>query len=275
MIRMLLRAIAATGAAATSIADDLIVEFWTHRRHFRLDGDDLPGALVLALNAPGREGSDDLLSDILKREEVLSDKDLGLALIGAGQRAIDADSERLAVIVATWLDKEPADTAAVLLRLPPDIEGQLLMDAESLLRQRLDARKARIAEGKDEAGNPQDDPAEVESLPLRDRGLAGAVAAALDAGRRPMATFLAIQLLASETAEAREIAADQLQRLAPITSEALILLVLNATAEQELASWPRWLGSIDAASLSGAHQDALAGLTRAAWTKAAEDEADG
>jgi len=266
-VQTMLSAAAIKKDAAGQLAEELFRAFRTHRHHYGLEVADLPGALVLSLAAEGEDASE-MLGKVLASSEAVSDEDLGLALIRAGRRVLDADADRAAIVFATWLDTSPLPTARILLELAEDVQNELLDLSIGLVDERLGLRKDRISSGRDEDGNPAEDPEEAESLANRNQGLAEAIDLALACNRKPVAEALAGSLLAADSKEARNLVAPHLKALSPAISSELRSALLVATRHRAISDWPQWLGPIEPDALDGNQQEIVAGLLKAVWNRA-------
>lgn len=266
-VQTMLSAAAIKKDAASQLAEELFRAFRTHRHHYGLEVADLPGALVLSLAAEGEDASE-MLGKVLASGEAVRDEDLGLALVGAGDRVLNADSDRAAIVFATLLDRSPLPTSRILLGLPVDVQDELLDLSMGLVDERLALRKDRVSSGRDEDGNPAEDPEEAESLAKRNQGLAEAIDLALASDRKTAAEALAVSLLAADSREARDLVAPHLKALSPATSSELRSALLVATRHRAISGWPQWLAPIEPDALEGNQQETVADLLKALWNRA-------
>ncbi len=265
-VQTMLSAAAIRKDAASQLAEELFRAFRTHRHHYDLEVADLPGALVLSLAAEGEDASE-MLGKVLASGEAVRDEDLGLALVGAGDRVLNADSDRAAIVFATWLDTSPLPTTRILLRLPVDVQNELLDLGMRLVDERLGLRKDRVSSGRDEDGTPAEDP-EAESLAKRNQSLTEAIDLALASDRKPVAEALAGNLLTADSKEARDLVAPHLKALSPAISSELRSALLVATRHRAISGWPQWLAPIDPDALEGNQRETVADLLKALWNRA-------
>jgi hypothetical protein len=272
-VQTLLSAAAIKKDAAGQLADELLRAFRTHRHHYGLAPPDLAGALVLSLTGEGQD-ADEMLSEVIASRQVETEEELGLELIGAGQRVITADPDRAAMVFATWLDLSPVQTTTILLQLPTRDQDELLKLGTGLLEQRLSRRKERVTAGRDEEGNAIEDPDEAESLAIRNRGFAEAIELALAGERKQVAEALAISLLAANTKDARDLIEEHLADLAPVESTDLCSALLVAARRRAVPSWPHWLSPIQVDALNDRQEEEeeAAQLVRKLWEQATREE---
>jgi hypothetical protein len=269
-VQTMLSAAAIKKKAADQLAGELLRAFKTHSHHYDLQAADLPGALVLSLASESEEAAE-MLGGILASDEAASDEGLGLALIGAGRRILDADGERAATVFGTWLDSSPLSTAKVVLELPRDVQDELLERGMGLVDERLGLRRERV-EGQDAEGNPTENPGEAESLARRNQGLAEAIGLALAGGEGRVAEALAVSLLAADSQEARSLLEPHLEALSPASCEELRSALLVATRRRAVSDWPRWLGPIEPGAVEGVRRETVAALLKTAWNRATDEE---
>lgn len=270
-IHVMLSAAASNAEVAGQSADDLLRAFWAHRRHFSLEREDLPGALVLALNG-NHDGARELLEQLLSRREAEEDQDLGLALIAAGQQVLDLDPDRVGMIFGTWLDRSAVATTSILLKLSGAEKSEILAHGLDPAEERIRIRLERVASGKDADGNPADDPDEAEALAKRNESFAEALALALQDESWDVAEMLALGLLAADSKQARDLVEEHLENLPLAGWTRLKVALLNATRRRALSLWPRWLAPIQPETLDEEQAPEVEALLAKAWREAASGD---
>ena len=266
-IHVMLSAVAANSEVAGQSADELLRAFGTHQHHFSLEREDLSGALILALRGH-HDGAGELLEEVLGRREAEEDEELGLALIAAGRPVLDLDPDRVGMIFATWLDRSTVSTTSTLLDLGKKDQKEILDHSIDLVEERVRGRLKRVDSERDDEGNLPEEPEEEEALARRNEEFSEAIGLALQKGLSKVAEALMIGLLAADTQQARDLAEEHLEPLAPARSSRLRTALLAATKRRVISRWPHWLTPVEAKALDEGQMPEVEALLDKAWQKA-------
>ena len=207
------------------MADELLTALVTYGRGYALKPDDITGALALSL-ASDSPAATEMRAIVLKREEVLSERDLGLTILEKAPALAKADSKRVSEVLAARL----ADTAASeILQALPDTHDDLVV---ALVRDIEDAAE------------------EDEERVLSPADLREFAEAALDVKRHSLALAAFDRLLAFDSQEGRTEAETIIGQFAPITDPTRVRSVLGtASVAPSPSTWPQWLEPVAPAAV--------------------------
>jgi hypothetical protein len=221
--RGLLLALAEAHVPLDSVAPALTSDVDHYRRRRGLRAEDLPGAFSLALAA----GHDDLLRELLDREEAVDEQGYRVALIRATPQLWPEHGRRLAEVCAAEIVHDSAGVAETLATFPEDLAAGLLRASTSRVTKNV-AKDLSLAHKQDT------DPETREQIERHvDRQLAeiaGLARALVDWRRKRLAELALLTLVASSRGSRLE--REVLAELRPLETQEATLAVLE--------DLPRW-----------------------------------
>ena len=248
--RSLFAALSATTEDLSSVANDVLTALTTYSDGYALAADDLEGALRLALSSQGTAARQ-MRVEIMAREEIISDENLGIAVLRDAPNLVVPGSNRLSVVLAARL----ADTQAT------DVVEALATASDQLLDSLVRDIPAPVTSDADVDTEQTDEP----TLPV---DLGEFAIALLDAKREIVAASAFDRLLALDSLEGRNEGIKIIDRFAPISDEERAKAVLQSANRRQLLEWPVWLKPIASDSLKLAtpgNEEVILTAVKALW----------
>ena len=250
-------------------ASEIAAAVSSHFGRYDLRREDLVGAFLLGMRTP-LGGADELVSQVLERDELLTESDLAHAVIQDADKLLPSHSKRLGVLAAASALRSDDGIAAQLVALPDEGLRPLIGDMRMALPVLLDQSSEDAAADAANAG--------AESASWGEPGAASKVLGDLagmlvEQDRASTARAALLALLELDTKEARDTASAVLPSLAPISDGALAVAILDAVPHRAVKGWPRWLEPLrqDIGDQSGV-VERLTRLAVVLWQKATTGE---
>lgn len=241
-----------------------------HFAQYELGTEDLAGVFVLAVRT-GLRGSEDLVAQVLERDELLTD-----------ERLRGVVSEHLPELLPDYADRAAAMSITGLMTEPEDDElvSRLIELSDEDLVSLLDAMRPQgahflalaeqeaAAEAAGEGGS-----AEIRGAKELVAAVASIAVQAFDGNRSLVGEAAVRVLLALDTSQARSEVPSLLRGRRRIESRELGSEIMDAAARRHAAEWPDWLDCLDPEPLADNNsQGKLANLGSRLWNAATEPE---
>jgi hypothetical protein len=212
VVRALFRALTSRKGDLAPIADDLLNALVKYNAGYELEGEDLQGALELALS-DDRAAAQEMRSTVLARDEVVSDSALGHLILEHCPKLHEHD-QRVGEVLAAAFGRGESVEAAEALRNVADSEVENLLET-------VDGEDPEVA-----------------------RGFGTFVSAVLQQ-RGELAIRALTKLVSADNSEAGDAARNLIELFRPVTEHNLASAIVTRAKTRPAAEWPSWLGPLD------------------------------
>jgi hypothetical protein len=265
-IRALLAAFPALGASEGRVARDLMSAVTRYDERRRLDAEELPGALELAIAGGGNR----LRRSILARPEALSEPLRGTAL-GRAAVLIATEADRLGELLAEEIGEDPARAAQRLLDL--DEVGRTRLTAASVpgLREELERLTEEL--GREELPETEGVDLHEEQRALVD-GVAAVAGLLAEGDDQADAEAILVPALQADPVEGTRALEVTLEALGSPLGEVLGAALVEWLGGRPTATFLALAEKIDPTPLEGSAATTLGAILARLWREASGAEGD-